>query len=83
MAKTKGVLTSLHLSPSPESCAAVPVLPGPGPHRHVSSEQQQPVPGVLQKPSQGVPPERPVCVPVHRRPHAVPLHQGQSHWELL
>lgn len=41
---------------SSESCAAVPLLPGPDPHRHVSSEQQQPVPGVLQEPTKRVPP---------------------------
>ncbi len=63
---------------SPESSVAVPVLPGPGPNRHVPTEQQQPVPRVLQEPSARVSAKRPACVSVHRWPHAVPLHQGQN-----
>lgn len=50
---------------SPESSVAVLVLPGPGPHRHVPAEQQQPVPAVLQEPAARVSSERPVCVAVH------------------
>lgn len=66
----------LHVSLEPG--AAVPVLPGPGANCDVSTQQQQPVPGILQKSSPRVPAQRPVCVPVHRRSHAVPLHQGKQ-----
>lgn len=66
--------------PPPESCAAVPVLPDPAPRRHVPSQQQQPVPGIRQEPAAGVPQERPGGFSLHRRPHAVPLHQGLSTW---
>lgn len=62
--------------PSPEPCPAVPVLPDPDPHCHVSSEQQQSVLRIRQEPTARVPPERLGGVPVHRRPHAVPLHKG-------
>lgn len=61
-----------------EPCAAIPVLPGPGANCHVSSQQQQSVPGILQKSSQGVSAQRPVCFTVHRWSHAVPLHQGKQ-----
>lgn len=61
-----------------ESSSAVPLLPGAGPDRHVPTEQQQPVPGVLQEPTPRVPAEGLVCVAVNRRPHAVPLHKGPN-----
>ncbi len=61
-----------------ESCPAVPVLFGPGAHCHVSSQQQQPVPGVFQESPQGVPAKGPVCVSLHRWPVTVPLHKGQG-----
>lgn len=67
-----------------EPGAAVPVLPGPGANCNVSTQQQQPVPGILQKSSPRVSAQRPVCVSVHRWPHAVPLHQGKEkliHWK--
>lgn len=50
----------------PEPSVAVSILPGPGPNCHVSTEQQQPVPGVLQEPPERVSAQGPVCVPVHR-----------------
>ena len=71
------MMCPLVLLSSTESSASVPLLPLPGAHRHVASEQQRPLPGVLQEPSAGVPPQRLVCVPVHWWPPAVPLHQGQ------
>lgn len=49
-----------------ESSPAVSVLPGTGPDRHVPTEQQQPVPGVLQEPPARVSAERLVCVAVNR-----------------
>lgn len=69
-------LTELHLPT--ESSSAVLVLPGSGSNRHVSTQQQQPVPGILQEPSQRVPAQRPAGLSVHRWPHAVPLHQGKD-----
>lgn len=56
---------------------AVPVLLGPDSNRNVSTQQQQPVSGILQESSPRVPAQRSVCVPVHRWSHAVPLHQGK------
>lgn len=69
--------TTVTVSSCPtEPCPAVPVLPGPGSHCHVPTQQQQSVPRIQQEPSAGVPQEGTDGLPVHRRPHAVPLHQG-------
>lgn len=67
----------------PHSCRpgpgpAVPVLPGPDRHRHVAAEQQQPLPQLPPQPAARVPVPRPHGLSVHRRPPAVPLHQGQT-----
>lgn len=60
--------TNINVLPPPfysESSPAVPVLPSTGPNCHVPTEQQQPVPRVLQEPSKRVSTERLVCVAVH------------------
>lgn len=61
-----------------ESGVAVSLLPGSDPHCHVSPEQQQSVPRIFQKPSEGIPAQGAACFPLHRRPHAVPLHKGED-----
>lgn len=68
--------TSVKLPTEPS--AAVPVLPSSGTNCNVSTQQQWPVPGILQKPTERLPAQRSVCVPVHRWSHALPLHQGKK-----
>ncbi|XP_047641054.1 AMP deaminase 2 isoform X5 [Phacochoerus africanus] len=63
-----------HPGPSP----AVPVLPGPDRHRHVPTQQQQPLPQLPPEPATRVPVPRPHGFAVHRRSPAVPLHQGAA-----
>lgn len=60
-------VTNIIVLPPPhsESSSSVPVLPSTGPNCHVPTEQQQPVPRVLQEPFERLSTERLVCVAVH------------------
>ena len=48
-----------------ESGVAVSLLPGSDPHCHVSAQQQQSVPRIFQKPSEGIPAQGTACLSLH------------------